>query len=394
MTRYSIRPSRSTVSQSTATPLLAQASSHLFQRLAPALALLLCGPIFFAPMGCEGINRHHDSRVVDITPPADEDLGPTPIRRVSLPSTADQVETMLAARERYINEMIATERAYLQIGDTEKANWARRQRAQTEGVEVYPYLREGATEQHHTVAPKESIAKADEIYLDAMKLYDSFEGVPFVGFTKINHEDCRTAVNMYKRILKDYPTSDKVDDAAYYAGVIYKEFLREDDPDNELALRYFKWALRLDPKTPHPARFDAAVVYDFRLHDRERAIEMYHQVLEAEEAGIESNQRFAATRIEQLTDDDTSHLRPRDARYAGRNRPVAPVRNDRVERNTYEPRNGDALDIGYEERVEDTGYVTNSGNDSSSTRYITNSGDAADDTHYITNTGNAADDPR
>ncbi len=332
------------------------------------VALIVCCPLLFALVGCEGIGRKHDSRVVDITPPEDEDLGPTPIRRVSLPSTVDEVESMLATRAAYIDKMIAVERAYLQIGDTEKANWARRQREQTERVEIYPYLREGTSEQRYTVAPRESIPAADELYLEAMKLYDTFEGVPFVGFTKLNHEDCRKAVNMYKRILQDYPTSDKVDDAAYYAGVIYKEFLREDDPDNELALRYFKWALRLDPKTPHPARFDAAVVYDFRLHDRERAIEMYHQVLETEEAGIQSNQRFAATRIEQLTDDDSSHLRPRDARYAGRERPIAPVRRDVDTNPSYQPTTADRVDLGYEERVDEPRYITSTGEGSDDPR--------------------------
>jgi len=332
------------------------------------VALILCCPLLFALVGCEGIDRTHDNRVVDITPPADEDLGPTPIRRVRLPSTVDEVESMLASRAAYIEHLVSVERAYLQIGDTEKANWARRQREQTERVEVYPYLREGTSEQHYTVAPRESIPAADELYLEAMTLYDTFEGVPFVGFTKLNHEDCRKAVNMYKRILRDYPSSDKVDDAAYYAGVIYKEFLREDDPDNELALRYFKWALRLDPKTPHPARFDAAVVYDHRLHEYDRAIELYHQVLETEEAGIQSNQRYAATRIEQLTDDDGSHLRPRDERYVGRERPIAPVRRDVETRTSYEPTTADRVDLGYEERIDEPRYITSTGEDAGDPR--------------------------
>src|SRR6185436_20706918 len=67
----------------------------------------------------------------------------------------------------------------------------------------------------------------------------------------------------------------------------------------------------LDPQTPHPARFQCAVVYDFRKHDRSRAIELYHNVME-NETNNSSNVRFSATRVEQLTDEEHSHVRPHD----------------------------------------------------------------------------------
>lgn len=275
--------------------------------------------------GCEGLNRKHDDRVGSIETRDDAELGDRPARGPA-PHVVDDVEDMMAAREAYIERLLELERAFLNSGDTERANWARRQRELTEKVEVYPYLTEDPPEKRSGVKPVESIPEADALYDDAYGLYDEFVGIPFVGFTKLNHADARRAVNLFRQLLREYPTSDKVDDAAYYCGAIYKEFLREDDPDNQLALRYFKWAIELDPQTPHPARFDMAVVKDFRLHDRARAIELYHQVLETEEAGNASNQRFAATRIEQLSDDDRSHLRPRDHRYdrrrnRGRSRP-------------------------------------------------------------------------
>ena len=42
------------------------------------------------------------------------------------------------------------------------------------------------------------------------------------------------------------------------------------------------------------------MTYDFRLHDRARALELYRQVLDAE-TGNKSNVSFAVTRIDQLT---------------------------------------------------------------------------------------------
>lgn len=280
------------------------------------ILLILAAPMLL--VGCEGATRRHDKRVADVTPPKDDIDAESDQPPADLPQVSDEVEDMMAAREAYIQRLIELERIYLEHGETEKANWARRQREQTEKVEVYPYLSEKAPEYSSQAAPLDSIPEADKLYYEALAKYKTFVGIPFVGFTKLNSKDAKDTVMKFRRILRDYPTSDKVDDAAYYCGVIYKEFLREDDPDNQLALRYYNWALELNPETPHPARFDMAAVYDFRLHDRARAIELYNDVLETEEAGNQSNQRFAATRIEQLTDDDRSHLRPRDRALARR----------------------------------------------------------------------------
>lgn len=259
-------------------------------------------------IGCEGVDRRHDKRVGDIKPPALN----AEYNKGDVPNFPDHVENMLAVRLAYINQLISLERGYLMTGDTVRANWARRQRELTEDVEVYPYLTDAAPEESVEVSPEERIPEADALYERGVKLVEGFDNVPFGGLMKPYKKKARQALTYFKEVLKDYPKSDKVDDCAFYCGEIYKEFLRDDDPDNELALRYYKWAYTLDPATPHPARFQSAVVYDFRLHDRDAAIELYHQVLETEEAGNESNQRFSATRIEQLTDDDGSHLRPRE----------------------------------------------------------------------------------
>jgi len=278
----------------------------------PRFLSLLLVSILFA--GCEGINRRHDQRVANIQPPPEQmDLSKA---REELPNYPDLVEDMIAKRKAYIDQLIGLERAYLMAGDTTKADWARRQRELTEKIEVYPYLTDTAPEQTLAVAPEQQIPEADALYAKGAKLIESFQGVPLTGFLPANQKKARQALALFKRVLTDYPKSDKVDDCAYYCGEIYKEYLRDDDPDNELAVRYYRWAFALDPQTPHPARFDCAVVYDFRLHNRDKALELYQQVLDTEEAGNDSNQRFAATRIEQLTDDDASHLRAREPQMA------------------------------------------------------------------------------
>ncbi len=277
----------------------------------PRASIFVIAILAVTVIGCEGIARKHDSRVgVDIQPPPLNDEGL--VAAEDLPNIPDKVEVMMAARQAYIKEMLALERSYLMHGDTVRANWARRQREVTEGNEIYPYLTDEAPEQRVAVAPEESIPEADKLYAEGLKMFESLQNLPFGAMIKQGGEDPRTALRLFKRVLSEYPKSDKVDDAAFYCGDIYKEYLREDDPDNELVVRYYRWAVALDPATPHPARFNCAVVYDWRLHNRAAAIELYHQVLDTEEAGNNSNQRFAATRIEQLTDDEGSHVRPRE----------------------------------------------------------------------------------
>ena len=280
--------------------------------IAPLVVLAMCLGI----LGCEGYNYKHDDRVLDRKEMARTAPSENPPEMANMPDLVEQMEatrqSYLAVQQQYVVQLREIERAYLVAGDTVRADWARQQRQRVEQIklETYPYLTSEPAEHRVQAAPEQSIPEADEIYTRAKGILDEVRGVPLAGALEYNKKKCRQALELFKQILSDYPKSDKVDDSAFYCGEIYKEYLRDEDPDDELALRYYKWAVELDPQTPHAARFQAAVVWDFRRHSRAKAIELYHLVLETEENGNMSNQRFAATRIEQLSDDDRSHLRP------------------------------------------------------------------------------------
>jgi tetratricopeptide (TPR) repeat protein len=281
-------------------------------------ALTLAGAAAIV-IGCEGINRKHDNRVLELSGPVETSLTGQrggSAEMVDYPELIERMEatrqSFLAVREQYIVRLREIERAYLIAGDTVRADWARHQRETVEKLELktYPYLTAEAPEQRVEVAPEQNLPAADDIYNKALTLLNEVRGVPLAGHLEHNKKKAREALELFRRVLEEYPKSDKVDDCAFFCGEIYKEYLRDDDPDDELAIRYYRWAAQLDPQTPHAARFQCAAVYDFRRHDRAKAIELYHQVLETEENGNMSNQRFAATRIEQLTDEEGSHLRP------------------------------------------------------------------------------------
>lgn len=105
------------------------------------------------------------------------------------------------------------------------------------------------------------------------------------------------AVGVFRELIEQHPGSDKIDDAAFMLGEIHKEYLKNQEL---IAVQWYERSFTWDPATPHPARFQAAVVYDYRLHDRDRALELYRRVLQ-EETSRRSNVDFATRRIEQLT---------------------------------------------------------------------------------------------
>lgn len=259
--------------------------------------------------GCQDWNRKS-------SPPTDLSQPPEKVREklaAESPDLPGIVEDMHRSRKAYLEQLTRLEKLYLEMGDVSRANWARRQRERTENIEVYPYLGEDPPEASPKVSPQERNPKADAMFDEAKGRLDSVRGVPMAGFLNGNREKARQALLLFKELIRKYPTSDKVDDAAFYIAEIYKEYLRKEDPDDELSIKYYQWAVELDPKTPHAARFQCAAVEDFRRHNRKRALELYREVLEHETLNM-SNLRFAASRIEQLTDEEGSHLRPREVR--------------------------------------------------------------------------------
>ena len=119
--------------------------------------------------------------------------------------------------------------------------------------------------------------------------------VPFFYRTS----DSLRSAEAFRTLIERFPSSDKIDDAAFFSGDIHKEYLSGQE---SLAVKWYERAWAWNPDTPHPARFNAAVVYDYRLHDRDRALELYQQVITQDADADQSNVRFATRRISQLTE--------------------------------------------------------------------------------------------
>jgi tetratricopeptide (TPR) repeat protein len=109
------------------------------------------------------------------------------------------------------------------------------------------------------------------------------------------------ALDKYNQLIKKYPTSNKIDDAAYKAGGIYEYF-----KDYSIAVLYYKRAYQWDPMTIHPARFRAAYILDRRLARRVEALELYEEAIKTEGRyeKLVTWREFAEKRVKELSGTD------------------------------------------------------------------------------------------
>lgn len=205
----------------------------------------------------------------------------------------DLVESMTSHRSRYRDDLQKLHALYRSKGYATKAGWAGFELKGLGKVKQFRYLRESEVPTQ-TLKPSEKIPAADAMFDRGYNLMrQGGHGVPMLF-----HEGRMVkAAEVFRELIDQHPTSDKVDDAAFFLGEIHKEYLSGQE---QIALDWYERAWLWNPNTPHPARFQAAVVCDYRLHDRDRALELYQGVVQ-HETDIASNVRWATRRIYELT---------------------------------------------------------------------------------------------
>ena len=145
------------------------------------------------------------------------------------------------------------------------------------------------------VRATEVIPAAEALYDKAYKLYR--EGKVLPGVTDYKKE--RQALVTFLELARNHSRSTRAPLAAYHIGEIYKEYFNED----VRAVHWYSRAWQWDPNITKPARFQAAVVYDLRLQNKAKAVDLYRQVLQHEQFNA-SNVRYARERIKHLTGED------------------------------------------------------------------------------------------
>jgi len=210
----------------------------------------------------------------------------------------DLVEQVLEYRALYHQSLKALQEFYRRGGDHTKGVWVASELADVERIKPFRYIL-AAEIPPEKLTPRDQIAEADALYERGLALLD--EGgrrTPLL----YRESKMRQSLAAFRELIEKYPSSDKIDDAAFFCGEIHKEYFKGEEP---IAVKWYERAFTWDPETPHPARFQAAVIYDYRLHDRDRALELYQQVIQVE-TGDRTNVNFSVRRIGELTEDPTA----------------------------------------------------------------------------------------
>ncbi|MHC4981773.1 MAG: hypothetical protein ACYTF6_01225 [Planctomycetota bacterium] len=201
------------------------------------------------------------------------------------------VEHTVAARKAYLAAVDELAEFYERLDvRSYKARRVRNVRARFDPVRTYMYFLE-AEIPGPELRPIEPNPAADQLYERAMKLYRAGRIGP--GIT--NYDKERQALMLLLQLVREHPRSTKIALSAYRIADIYKEYFNE----NIRAVHWYERAWQWDPTITEPARFQAAVIYDLRLHNSEKAIELYRKALEHDPPRM-GNAGFCERRIEEL----------------------------------------------------------------------------------------------
>jgi TolA-binding protein len=138
------------------------------------------------------------------------------------------------------------------------------------------------------INPPRNIEEANILFQDGEVYRNSFSIIK-------KKSKLRLAETRYKKILNDYPESDKADDAAYELADIYDSYYFK---DYEAAAFYYVKCYHLNAFTEKPARFKAASVYDKHLKDFKEAVNNYSEVMKY--STDEADRYIAKTRLKEL----------------------------------------------------------------------------------------------
>ena len=238
-------------------------------------------------VGCHGVDSGRSQLMLARTRTS---LVSAPVAKVAEAGESDIIEQMSIDRQAYRQGLEFLVQRYTKMGNDMKLMWAKRELAALDDVPQFKYIIEAGVAGPHLKASS-SIALADYMYEEAVRL-EQKAGQLII----IKDEDLlRVALDKYNQLIVKHPSSDKIDDAAYRAGGIYKYFR-----DYTIALLYYQRTYQWDPDTIYPARFKAASILDVVQHRRAEALEVYQQALRKEDLN-EKQREFAERRVKELT---------------------------------------------------------------------------------------------
>lgn len=183
--------------------------------------------------------------------------------------TAEQaaVKSVNDARKAYQDSLHKLYEVYTANHDKEKARWVE------EELKGFHIILKPAYRFDDVPSPKldgkENIKDANELFRQATQYKDHGFGTEYT----LNQ---RRAEILFQELIARYPTSDKISDAAYDLGDLYESRAYK---QYERAALYYERSAQWKKMGRTDARLRAAKIYDKQLNDRNKAIEMYREVV-------------------------------------------------------------------------------------------------------------------
>ena len=179
----------------------------------------------------------------------------------------EMVQKLNSLRKDYQKSLEQLRVFYHQVQDKERERWA------TEELIAFHRIPKNAFILDLDLPPPNlpgdlNVPEANKIFTWAMKFKDHSYGTEYI-------DNQRRAEVLFQAILDKYPRSNKISAVAYNLGDVYeskayRQFSR--------AVEYYHRCYQYNPKTTLDARIRAARLYDSKLNNRTKAIEVYREV--------------------------------------------------------------------------------------------------------------------
>ncbi len=217
----------------------------------------------------------------DVLPPEGEPLAGADERML--------VEQAVSARREYLQALDALAEHYEGTGEEFKLMLANNIRERFDPIRTYMYFLD-AEIPPADLTPAELIPAAEQLFEEAYELHRAGKGLPLMA----DYDRQRQALLKFLRMVREYPSSERIAEAAFYIAEIYKEYFNE----NVRAAHWYQRAWQWDPGIDKPAYLQAAILWDHRLHNKSRAVELYRQAIRAGRGDV----RYARNRLAELTE--------------------------------------------------------------------------------------------
>lgn len=246
-------------------------------------------------VGCQDPNQGRSQMLPQRDGAGAQVSPPVSVETAASADEIDLVEQMSTQRQAYRATLEKLIKYYDVSGNNSKLTWARTELGALDRIPQYRYIVEAQVLPADLKATAK-IQAADDLYAKAMKTERDAGALPVLKDEQL----LRAALTQYSELIGQYPTSDKIDDAAFRMGIIHEYF-----QDYQIALQFFQRAYQWDSATPNPARFKAAFILDGKLHRRAEALQLYQEAI-VKEAQYTDYKAYAERRIQELSTSNKS----------------------------------------------------------------------------------------